>query len=92
MTPPTLYRTTHPDVRDPMKAAAWGARPRTVSPAVLLGDRLNSRRPAPICMGRSDGPGLELGGPTPVGQPRGYATVPLSPALPSRALACASRV
>ena len=55
-----------------MKEAAWGARPRTVTAAALLGDRLNNRRPAPICMGVSDGPGLELGGPTPVGQPRGY--------------------
>ena len=43
-----------------MKEVAWGARPRTVSPAVLLGDRLNSRRPAPICMGRST-PGAGIG-------------------------------
>ena len=43
----------------PVKEAAWGARPRTVTPAALLGDRLNSRRSAPICVGGSDGLGLE---------------------------------
>ena len=43
-----------------MKATAWGARPRTVTPAALLGDRLNNRRPAPICMGRST-PGAGIG-------------------------------
>ena len=32
---------------DPVKEEAWGARPRTVSAAALLGVRLNSRRPAP---------------------------------------------
>ena len=33
-----------------MKEAAWGARPRTVKMAALLGVRLNDRRPAPICI------------------------------------------
>ena len=30
-----LYPTTHPYALDPVKEAAWGARPRTVSQAVL---------------------------------------------------------
>ena len=59
MTPPrsTVVRTQ--TALGPVKEVAWGARPRTVTPAALLGDRLNNRRPAPICMGGSDGPGLE---------------------------------
>ena len=48
---------------DPMKEAAWGARPRTVRAAALLGVRLYDRRPAPICVGGVYRPRLELGGP-----------------------------
>ena len=48
----------------PMKEAAWGARPRTVKMAALLGVRLNDRRPAPICMGGCAAQGVGLGGPT----------------------------
>ena len=35
---------------DPVKEAAWGVRPRTVSAAALLGVRLNDRRPAALNM------------------------------------------
>ena len=58
--PHSTERRSHPDGLDPVKEVAWGARPRTVTPAALLGDRLNSRRPAPICMGRST-PGAGIG-------------------------------
>ena len=36
----TVVRTQTP--LGPMKETAWGARPRTVTPAALLGDRLNT--------------------------------------------------
>ena len=51
------------DDLDPLKEAAWGARPRTVRAAALLGVRLYDRRPAPICVGGVYRPRLELGGP-----------------------------
>ena len=71
-----------------MKEAAWGARPRTVSQAALLGVRLNDRRPAPICMGGCAAQGVGLGGPSPVARTPGLGDCPPPPARPSRALAC----
>ena len=73
---------------DPVKEAAWGARPRTVSQAALLGVRLNDRRPAPICMGGCAAQGMGLGGPSPVAHTPGLGDCPPPPARPSRALAC----
>ena len=55
MTPPRSTERRTQTGFGPLKETAWGARPRTVSPAALLGDRLNSRRPAPIYM-RGGGP------------------------------------
>ena len=72
----------------PMKEAAWGARPRTVKMAALLGVRLNDRRPAPICMGGCAAQGVGLGGPSPVARTPGLGDCPPPPARPSRALAC----
>ena len=79
---------THPDALDPLKEAAWGARPRTVRAAALLGVRLNDRRPAPICMGGCAAQGVGLGGPSPVARTPGLGDCPPPPARPSRALAC----
>ena len=73
---------------DPMKEVAWGARPRTVRAAALLGVRLNDRRPAPICMGGCAAQGVGLGGPSPVARTPGLGDCPPPPARPSRALAC----
>ena len=73
---------------DPMKEAAWGARPRTVRAAALLGVRLYDRRPAPICMGGCAAQGVGLGGPSPVARTPGLGDCPPPPARPSRALAC----
>ena len=73
---------------DPVKEAAWGARPRTVSAAALLGVRLYDRRPAPICMGGCAAQGMGLGGPSPVAHTPGLGDCPPPPARPSRALAC----
>ena len=71
-----------------MKEAAWGARPRTVRAAALLGVRLYDRRPAPICMGGCAAQGVGLGGPSPVAHTPGLGDCPPPPARPSRALAC----
>ena len=71
-----------------MKEEAWGARPRTVKMAALLGVRLNDRRPAPICMGGCAAQGVGLGGPSPVAHTPGLGDCPPPPARPSRALAC----
>ena len=88
MNPPHSTRRRTQTRLDPLKEAAWGARPRTVSQAALLGVRLNDRRPAPICMGGCAAQGVGLGGPSPVAHTPGLGDCPPPPARPSRALAC----
>ena len=75
-----------------MKEEAWGAHPRVVSAAALLGVRLNNRRPAPICMGGCAAQGVGLGGPSPVAQTPGLAVTALLPPPSRLELWPASRV